>query len=671
MGQTTLAPTLDAYSHSTGASARCRPRIVHPGEVPAQPGYHLLPMEIIPDKRKVVGLVEQAYDGKICLPNFQRDFVWTREEVADLVRSIVRGYFIGSLLLLRCDPAKPPFAPIRLRGAKEWEAEPSPELLILDGQQRISSLIYALTAPDLSLKDSSKRRWFFLNLDVLLEEPDNDEIVFDRAKRELRGLDQTETQFEQHILPCEALLSSKRFYHWQYGFEDWLRANRPDEVEVFRENWRHHWTSAVDRFQDFEVPLVELPRVEESDGEAIGRVCAIFEKLNSTGVDLSVYDLLTARLYRSEIKLHDLWDEACKKHRRLAQWSSGKADQNKFGVLVLRTLALLRGLDPKPRILIDLKPAGFEDDWRRAAAAMERALELVENVSEDGFGVFDAKWLPGYGLIPVLAALRARIDDEKLGDTERADLRHWYWSNVFMERYSSAVESKSRKDYSEMTKHWFDGGPVPEVLTDARTVIGSPSFRIRGSASYASAVYSGVFCLLAIRHARDWRRGEHIQLQELQDHHIFPQAFLKRHGVSKRAELNTIANRTLISNETNGKIRDKAPADYLANADVFPNGPNGELLEPHFIGGTALDAMQAADDGLDDGEVAAIYERFLAAREAAIITEIRGVCGIEATTPQLVGIEGERVEDEDLAADAAEAEVDDPELEDLLDDLSA
>lgn len=72
-------------------------------------------MEIIPDKRKIVSLVEHAHEGKICLPNFQRDFVWTREEVADLVRSIVRGYFIGSLLLLRCEPNSPPFAPEFLR----------------------------------------------------------------------------------------------------------------------------------------------------------------------------------------------------------------------------------------------------------------------------------------------------------------------------------------------------------------------------------------------------------------------------------------------------------------------------------------------------------------------------------------------------------------------------
>src|SRR4051794_6273762 len=103
-------------------------------------------MEIIPDKRRIIGLVEQAHEGKICLPNFQRDFVWPREEVADLVRSIIRGYFIGSLLLLRCDADNPPFAPIFLRGSKPLHTDARPELLVLDGQQRLSSLIYALTA---------------------------------------------------------------------------------------------------------------------------------------------------------------------------------------------------------------------------------------------------------------------------------------------------------------------------------------------------------------------------------------------------------------------------------------------------------------------------------------------------------------------------------------------
>ncbi len=136
-------------------------------------------MKITPDKDPIVGFVEQAYKGKLCIPNFQRDFVWTREEVADLLRSIIRGYYIGSLLLLHCDPQNPPFAPEYLQGADAEYKEPHPEILILDGQQRLTALLYALTAPDLKLKNSSQRRWFFLDLDLLLTDPDNDEIIFD------------------------------------------------------------------------------------------------------------------------------------------------------------------------------------------------------------------------------------------------------------------------------------------------------------------------------------------------------------------------------------------------------------------------------------------------------------------------------------------------------------
>lgn len=605
-------------------------------------------MEIIPDKRKVIRLVEQAHEGKICLPNFQRDFVWTRDAVADLVRSIVRGYFIGSLLFLRCDPNDPPFAPVFLRGSAPEYQQPRPELLVLDGQQRLSSLLYALTAPDLSLKDSSQRRWFFVDLDLLLSEPDSDEVVFDRSPRELRGLDSVEVQYAERKLPCTELLTQDRFFKWRDGFEDWLRQTRPDEVDRYREEWRDGWVTAITAFQTFEAPLVELPRIEQGDGDAIGRVCAIFEKLNSTGVDLSVYDLLTARLYRYGIDLHGLWAKAIGDHERLRKWSKGKADEHKFGVLVLRTLALLRGLDPKPRILIDLEPGGFEADWERATGAIERALELVEHVGPDGFGVFDEKWLPGFGLIPILAALRSEIDVRGLGEQERADLRRWYWCNVFLERYSSAVESKSRKDYQEMTRHWFEGGTEPEVFRDAQSWIGSTTFRVRGSGSYASAVYSGIFCLLALRNARDWRRGEDIRLQELQDHHIFPRAYLKRHGITKRIDVNTIVNRTLISNETNNKIKDKAPADYLADADIFPSGATTELLSPHFLD-EAVPAMSRATEELTENEAASAYADFLNVREAAIIAEIRRACGITE-----IEAASEETAEEEVAADVKE-----------------
>ena len=469
-------------------------------------------MEIYPDKRKVISLVEQAHTGKLCLPHFQRDFVWSREEVADLLRSILRGYFIGSLLLLRSDPAKPPFAPEFLRGAKPKSTDHQPERLVLDGQQRLTALLYALTAPDLSLKDSSQRRWFFIDLNLLLSDPTNDEIVFDRSPKDLNGLENTETQYAQRILPCTELFSPGGFINWIFGIDDWLRVNQPADQDIFRTTWRDKWTQAITAFQDFEVPVIELPQVDESDDHSIGRVCAIFEKLNSTGVELSVYDLLTARLYPHKVHLHDLWDEACKKHKRLAEWSGGKAENHKFGVMVLRIMGLLRGLEVGPSNLIKLDPKDFEKDWRRSAAAMERALKLVTLVGLDGFGVFDPKWLPGYGLLPVMAAVREQIEDQKLGAGPRKTSaagtgRTCSWN---------ATPALSRANPRRITPScWRTGQDVGRSLPSLWTPADASAHLPSASATrpVTPARSTAARCLLALRGARDWKFGENLQLQ--------------------------------------------------------------------------------------------------------------------------------------------------------------
>lgn len=591
-------------------------------------------MEITPNKRKLVVMVDEARRGDICLPNFQRDFVWTRDEVADLLQSVLSGYFVGSLLLLRTEPERPPFAPVTLRGASPVLAQLAPNWLVLDGQQRLTSLLYALTAPaGLGLKNSKQPRRFFLNLDELVSDPESDDVVFEVTERDWKrdALDQPETQFRRHVLPCTAMLTQEQFFAWRDAYEDWARATDPDEHDRFRTEWRNPWTKAITDFQNFEAPVVELPRIEEGDDLAVGRVCAIFEKLNSTGVALSVYDLLTARLYRDKIDLHGLWDEAVAKHPLLNAWSEGKADTAKLGVLLLRTVALLRDLDPKPRNLINLESKNFAEDWRVAAAAFESAMELVTNAGPDGFGVFKPKWLPGFGPVPVLAALRATIAEKKLSAQARDDLRRWWWCNVFLERYSSAVESKSRRDYIEMVRWWTTNGPEPSVFGEARAVIGASGYSIAGSASNASAVYSGVFCLLAISDARDWAQGEAITLQQLEDHHIFPQGYLKTAGLrpqSDKEEINTILNRTLISDTTNRRILDKAPATYLADNTVMV-GDVPALLAPHFVEDEARSRMLAAPGSLAPADVRAVYDEFKKAREATIIARIRKACGIE------------------------------------------
>jgi len=77
---------------------------------------------------------------------------------------------------------------VAIRGAAPKMTTLAPELLVLDGQQRLTSLVYALTAPKLPLKDSSRPRRFFVDLERLRAMPDDDEIVFDHPLNELDGL---------------------------------------------------------------------------------------------------------------------------------------------------------------------------------------------------------------------------------------------------------------------------------------------------------------------------------------------------------------------------------------------------------------------------------------------------------------------------------------------------
>ena len=199
---------------------------------------------------------------------------------------------------------------------------------------------------------------------------------------------------------------------------------------------------------------------------------------------------------------------------------------------------------------------------------------------------------------------------------------------MFLERYSSAVESKSRKDFAEFVGYWTEDKGEPAVFAEARARIGAEGYSVRDSASFASAVYSGVFCLLALRGARDWRVEEAIALQKLDDHHVFPQSYLRKRGVTERMAVNSIVNRTLISDQTNKLISDDAPATYLEDRAVFASADVGEVLTAHFLDGGPLVAMRDATEDLTDEQAKRVYEQFRAAREELIVREIRRVCEV-------------------------------------------
>ncbi len=205
---------------------------------------------------------------------------------------------------------------------------------------------------------------------------------------------------------------------------------------------------------------------------------------------------------------------------------------------------------------------------------------------------------------------------KELSPTEKSRaytlIRQWYWSSVFTERYSSAVESKSLSDTLELIEAFKNSESVPSMVADARTKITSLNFYTVSRSG--SAVYRGIMNLIALNHARDFLQVDAIEFHNLEDHHIFPQAFLRRQGFGNKdkSKINTILNRTLITDETNRKISATSPREYLK----WIPGDVEEVLRPHFIDSECIEAMKENN-----------YERFLKRRNELILNRIKELIG--------------------------------------------
>jgi len=561
-----------------------------------------------PDNQKLLDLVALGRKGKIVLPQFQRNFVWGRDDITDLLTSILRGHFIGSFLLLETEHDNVPFAFRALEGVQIHEEQLKPDLMVLDGQQRLTSLHYVFAAPPIPLRWTKYPYRFFLDLKQVTAGNLEQAISSERADYSSQYLEQ-QHQFDKLVIPFTVL---ETWDKWILQYEQWL-ANQ-DRDRYFNEYFPEHkpkWAEAIDSIRSFLVPTLAIPKVPLNDNRRIAELCAIFEKMNSTGVRLSVYDLLTARLYKDKIDQHALWEEAVDSHPLLNQFSDGKPDE--YGVYTLRTIALIRGMDAKSSSLINFTPANYEADWRMAVNYMEKALERITSTNSHGFGVFASKWAPYSTMVSPLAAMLHAIDHQGFTHQAYKIMRRWYWASVFRERYAGSVESTIYRDYQDFLRAAKDPAFEPEAIADARINIAENKAYSLRSVSRVNSVYRGVMCLVALRGAKDFQSDDSIEFHTLEDHHIFPKAYLSRlkdQGQSTAStDMNCVLNRTLISAQTNRRISRSSPSEYIAK--LIPKERLGEIMHSHFIDILALDAMSADN-----------FEDFMYAREIEVLSEI-------------------------------------------------
>lgn len=576
-------------------------------------------MDITTRDEPLKWLIEKVEAADIVLPEFQRSFVWRRSDVEDLLKSILKGYYIGSFILLCIDKDNVPFAPRLVEGLERDLRRP--QWMLLDGQQRLTSLYYVFHAPqrgEVTLRNASYRYHFFLDLNKL-EDGDLDNAISSERSDWCKVQLERQHQFETLIIPFTELHTS-RWSTWLRDYQKWFYQKKKgvlsEETLPQLLDTIDNWKETIDNLYKLETAIIEFPMVKSDDPTAIDEICTVFETMNSTGVPLSVFDLATARLYKHGIKLRCLWEKANESCDLLKKFSDGETDP--FGVFILRTIALIRGQDVKRKTLVTLSSENFESDWELAVQYIQEALKRITSTQKDGFGVFDPKWLPYSTVIPVLAALYHHISTHKRDYRAYEAVRKWYWGSIFLERYAGAVESTALQDFQELLKHFEDVSIQPRVFKDIdKEILADENFSLH-SVSRRSAVYKGVVNLLAIRGAKDFRTGDAIAFFTLEDHHIFPQSRLAKkktndtgkHHDYKREEINTVLNRTLISEGTHKLIGARWPSEYIP--EIVPSACRTEIMTSHFIDELALAALESNR-----------YDEFRKHRERCILATLR------------------------------------------------
>lgn len=99
-------------------------------------------------KTSLKEILKQVHDGKIQLPDFQRGWIWDDNRIKGLIASIVKSFPVGAIMLLETGNPDVRFKPNPIQGVQVPPCK-DPELLILDGQQRITSLYQTIVTNDI------------------------------------------------------------------------------------------------------------------------------------------------------------------------------------------------------------------------------------------------------------------------------------------------------------------------------------------------------------------------------------------------------------------------------------------------------------------------------------------------------------------------------------------
>lgn len=489
--------------------------------------------ELQPLTLKLDKLINRIEAGEIKIPAFQRGFVWTQEQVINLLDSIHRNYPIGSILLWSSND--------KLKSARNVAGFEIPDKpleypvnYVLDGQQRLST-IYGVFCTDRRQTDN----------DAYRVDPNIFEISYDFRN----------DQFDPAPADAKRAIMLSALFNTEKLFE---------AMEVLSPEDKKAAQRLYSTFSNYEIPVVEISKRTKDE------VGTIFERINNTGTKLTTLDLMVAWTWSEDFHLQDEMNQLLE-----------TLDTKGFGDIperiILQCLGAMLKQSTTTRTILTLDPQQVREQFPGLVKSLERTVDFLATHLK----VSSTELLPHMQQIVGISYFFSRTDAPDA--TQMAAIEQWFWRTAFSRRYSAQTDDKMNEDlilFADIASNKAIDLKKYEYTVDAKGII-------RQTLTKQNPLARAVLLLLARRAPMDLVTGTNIDtglalssFNRKEYHHIFPRAFLKGKGVATD-RINSLANFCFLPAGSNKKISSKAPSDYMKT--IVPNDKRKEILEANLL----------------------------------------------------------------------------------------
>lgn len=536
--------------------------------------------------RPISELMISINKGAIQLPDFQRGWVWEDGRIKALIASITNNYPVGAAMFLEYGNDNIRFKYRVIEGVTATDVIPTE--LILDGQQRLTSIYSSLYSRNAvhTRTDKGKKifRYYYIDIkkacdpncdrvDAIFSVPET-RIITSNFGRDIElDLSDRTKEFENKMFPLNLILDFPEEQNWQNEYYAFYNYNQ----EIIKEFTEFNKKIIMQTLQ-YKIPVISLGK--DTPKEA---VCQVFENVNTGGVSLTVFELVTAIFAMDDFELRKDWEERKAKYFDGDLLSCITATDFLTAYTLLSTYKKGGTVSCKKKDVLNLSLK----DYNNFADALSEGFVEAEKILQEE-RVFSNKDLPySTQLIPLAALCTLLSNGNRIKVTNiKNKIRQWYWCGVFGELYGGANETRYVNDVVGVMNWIENNGNIPKTIQESYF---NPT-RLLTLQSRQSAAYKGIMALILKNHCKDFISGREMDFtvyksENIDIHHIFPKSYCEKNNLPKE-KWNSVVNKTPISYSTNREIGGVAPSEYLKKIEekgqVDYNSLN-DYLQTHLI----------------------------------------------------------------------------------------